>query len=317
MTNPSALDAVRIELNASSQIGLTVILALIMFAVALSLKPAHFRFLRSEPKRFLVGVVAQLIGLPVMTLLLAVLLSPAPSIALGMIVVACCPGGNVSNLFTYIARGETALSVSLTATSSVIAAVATPVSILFWAGLYPPTAGLLRQIDLAVWPFLFQLTLILALPLAAGIALAVWRPGLAERIRPVLMGGGVAAIGLLIVAGVAQNWGVTVEYGPRVIPVVILHNALAFALGLGLAFTARLSDPARRAVTFETGIQNAGLGLLILLSQFEGLGGAAAVTALWSIWHLIAGAALASLWRFAAPAPSLSLETNREMGRKP
>lgn len=280
----------------------------IMFAVALGLRIEHFRFLRTEPKRFWVGVGAQLVALPLMTLGLAYLLAPAPNIALGMIVVACCPGGNVSNLLTHVARGETALSVSLTATSSVVAAVMTPISIVFWAGLYPPTSTLLHDIQLDTAPFVIQLILILAVPLAAGMVVAEKRPRLAARIRPFLIGSGLAIIAALIIKGLTQYWDVVTGVGLQVVPVVILHNALAFGLGAALAMAARVPGPAVRAIIFETGIQNAGLGLLILLSQFDGLGGAAVVTAFWSIWHLAAGASLAGAMRFflKARSPRLS-----------
>jgi len=310
-TPSGALDAVTIELGASSQIGLTVVLMVIMFAVALALKVEHFRFLRTEPKRFWVGVGAQLIGLPLLTLGLAFLLQPPPSVALGMIVVACCPGGNVSNLLTHVAKGETALSVSLTATSSVAAAVATPVSIVFWSGLYPPTSTLLRDIQLDTLPFVVQLILILAVPLAAGMAVAEKAPRIAARIRPWLIGFGLAVIAALILNGMITYWDVVIGVGLQVVPVVILHNALAFGLGAGLALAAGLPGPAARAITFETGIQNAGLGLLILLSQFDGLGGAAVVTSFWSIWHLFAGAMLAGAIRFFLARRALKLSPGK------
>ena len=143
-----ALDNFQLDLGSASEIGMAVVLAVMMFAVALGLRPANFAFLKTQPKLYLTGVAAQIIGLPLLTLLLCFIVSPHPSVALGMILIACCPGGNTSNLIALFARANTALSVSLTATSSVMAAIITPISILFWSGLYPPTRALLTDINI-------------------------------------------------------------------------------------------------------------------------------------------------------------------------
>ena len=138
--NAETLDQLTIALDPASQRMLAGAIVIMIFAIALGLKPEHFSFLRTNRKLFWGGLAAQLIGLPAMTIALAAILSPPPSIALGMIVVAACPGGNVSNFMTWSARGDTAYSVSLTAGSSVIAALWTPAAILLWSELYPPTA---------------------------------------------------------------------------------------------------------------------------------------------------------------------------------
>ena len=159
-----ALDNFQLDLGSASEIGMAVVLAVMMFAVALGLRPANFAFFKTQPKLYLTGVAAQIIGLPLLTLLLCFIVSPHPSVALGMILIACCPGGNTSNLIALFARANTALSVSLTATSSVMAAIITPISILFWSGLYPPTRALLTEINIDVVSFLTQTLVILATP---------------------------------------------------------------------------------------------------------------------------------------------------------
>lgn len=293
----AALDAARIELAPGGSLILPAILALVMFAVALSLKVSDFAFLKAEPARFAGAAATQILALPLMTLGLVHLIDPAPSIALGMIVVACCPGGNVSNFFTQLARGDTALSVALTGTSSLAAALLTPVSILFWTGLYAPADALVDEIAVSPVPFVVQTTLMLALPLVAGMAFAFRFPALAARLRPPLMLVALAAVVFLVFGGLAANWALFTATASVVLAITVVHNALAFLTGAAAGRILGFDGPRRRALTVEVGIQNAGLGLVILLSQFDGLGGAAAIVGLWSIWHLFAGLGLAGAFR--------------------
>lgn len=297
MTDQALIDSTNVTLGQGSEIGLALGLAIMMFAVALSLRVSDFAFLKTHPRMFIGGFATQVLALPLMTLGLAALIAPTPSIALGMLVVACCPGGNVSNLFVMLARGNIAYSVALTGASSAMAFLVTPFSILFWASLYPPTATLIREIEVDALPFLIQVATLLAVPLAIGMMVRANLPRLADRIQPVFQGLAVLIILVLIVVGLQGNWPALVATGLVIVPVVILHNALAFGLGAASGRVLRLDPPSRRALTFEIGIQNSGLGLVILLSQFEGLGGAAGVTAIWAIWHLVAGLGLAGSFR--------------------
>lgn len=297
MTDTSALDASLVSINAETQIALSLVLAVMMFAVALTLKPRDFAFLKTRPVMFAGGAVTQILGLPLLSLGLAALIAPSPSVALGMIVVACCPGGNISNILVMAARGNTAYSVSLTALSSALAFIVTPLSILFWASLYPPTAALIGRIALEPGPFILQVAFLMAVPLAIGMTVSHLAPRLAARIQPVFYGISLFAIFALVVLGLYGNWALLIASGLIVLPVAIAHNTAAFGLGAAAGRVLCLEPASRRALTFEIGIQNSGLGLVILLSQFQGLGGAAAVTAIWAVWHLIAGTTLAGLFR--------------------
>ncbi|WP_417495884.1 bile acid:sodium symporter family protein [Maricaulis sp.] len=292
-----AIDDLRVVLNDEIRGAIALILIGMMFTVALSLRLEDFHAVRRQPVRILGGVLAQILGLPLVTMGLILVISPPASVALGMIIVASCPGGNVSNILTHFARGNTAYSVSLTAISSVSSAIATPVSILFWSSLYPPTAALVHTLHVDVIPFLVQTLSLLALPLAVGMLVAAKFPDTAAQMRKFLSPLSLLSLVLLVAVGVQQNWNVLLVAGATVVPIAIIHNASAFALGAGSARILRLDIARRRALTFEVGIQNSGLGLLILLSQFDGIGGAAAMTATWSIWHLISGGALAGLFR--------------------
>ncbi|KPP81165.1 MAG: bile acid:Na+ symporter, BASS family [Oceanicaulis sp. HLUCCA04] len=297
MTDPASLDAVQLSLGPVFQSVLPVSLAVIMFAVSLSLRVEDFVALTRRPVRFAGAAITQILLLPLATLGLVMVLQPQPSIALGMIVVACCPGGNVSNFFTHLARGDTALSVSLTATSSLLAALATPVSILFWSGLYGPTRELVDALDVDALPFVLQTMLILAVPLIAGMVLAARAPGLAARLRPVMSMLAMAILVLIILGSLAGNADLLLMGAIAILPTVILHNALALLLGYAAGWALRFDVRGRRAMTIEVGIQNSGLGLVILLGALGGLGGAAAIIAVWGIWHLISGVGLAYAFR--------------------
>ena len=296
--NPEALDNFRMELGSTSETLLALSLALMIFAVALGLRLEHFRFFKETPKIYFSGVFAQMIGLPLLTILVCFALSPHPSVALGMIIIACCPGGNVSNLISLFARANTALSVSLTATSSLFAAFLTPVSILFWSALYPPTRNLLKEINFSTLDFLVQTLFLLAIPLLLGMLMAAFLPKLAERLKsPLAALGGLAMI-WIIVSAFAKYWDVFLALGLGLIGIVVLHNALAFGLGHLAGAFAKAERPEHKALTIEVGIQNSGLALVILITQLEGLGGAGAIAGLWGTWHIIAGMILVVFFRW-------------------
>jgi BASS family bile acid:Na+ symporter len=247
---------------------------------------------------YLGGVLAQIVLLPLVTFGLIILVSPPPSIALGMIVVACCPGGSVSNLLTYLSRGDIAVSVALTATSSMLAALLTPASTLFWARAYEPTAELLVSLDVNPLLFIGQTTLLLALPLAAGMIVAAKLPDLAERIRKRATVAGAAVLGATIVYGIAYFYPILWPAIGLLAGITIMHNTVAFATGAVVGMVLSKQASIRRALTFEIGIQNAGLALIILLAQLKGVGGAAAVAAVWGVWDLIAGGLLAMSYNY-------------------
>jgi len=293
-----ALDGLRIVLDPMGQAGVALALMLVMFGVALGLRARDFSVLLAEPSLYVGGIVAQVVLLPLVTFGLVHLISPPPSIALGMIVVACCPGGSVSNLLTYLSRGDVAVSVALTATSSMLAALLTPASTLFWAQAYEPTATLLASLEVSPLLFIGQTTLLLAIPLAAGMILAARAPDVAERIRKRTTVAGAAVLGATIVYGIIYFYPILWPAAGLLVSITALHNTAAFATGAvaGLVLSRRSS--ARRALTFEVGIQNSGLALIILLSQLKGVGGAAAIAAVWGVWHLVAGGLLAIAYNY-------------------
>ena len=291
------LDNLRITLDPIGQAGVALALMLVMFSVALGLRVDDFRFLADKPILFLGGVLAQVLVLPLVTWVLVLMLSPPASIALGMIVVACCPGGAVSNLMTYLSRGNVAVSVALTATSGLLAAVLTPASILFWSHSYEPTSTLLKTLEVSPFIFLTQTTLLLALPLLLGMSVAAKAPDVAARIRRHATLLGTSVLIGVVIYGIVYFSDILIPVLSVIGIIVLLHNAVAFATGAAAGLILSGMTATRRALTFEIGIQNSGLALVILLSQLQGLGGAAAVAAFWGIWHLIAGGLIVVLFR--------------------
>ena len=285
----ATLDDLRIALDPLGQAGIAVALLLIMLGVSLGLRTDDFAFLLRRRRLLAGGMAAQVVGLPLLTLLLVNLLSPPPSIALGMFVVACCPGGASSNLLTYLARGNVAYSVSLTAASSALAAALTPASILFWSTTYAPTVDLLRSLDFSPAAFLLQTALLLGVPLLVGMVLAARVPDLARWLKPKATLAGGCTLAAVVAWGIVQFLPLLAPALPLLTAIGIVHNGLAFALGQLAGRLLTADRPTRRALTFEIGIQNSGLALVILLGQLDGLGGAAAIVVFWGIWHLLAG----------------------------
>lgn len=292
----STLDSLRIVLDPVGQAGVALALMLVMFSVALGLRVDDFAFLRDKPVLFIGGVVAQVLVLPLVTFFLILLIRPVASIALGMIVVAACPGGAISNLLTYLSRGNVAVSVAFTTTSSLLAAILTPASILFWSHVYEPTATLLRSLDVSPLMFLAQTTFLLAVPLIAGMLVAAKAPDIAAKIRKRTTLLGVSVLVGAIIYGIVYFFPILLPVLTLLGAIVVLHNAIAFATGALAGFALSREVAIRRALTFEIGIQNAGLALVILVSQLKGLGGAAAVAAVWGVWDLIAGGTVALMF---------------------
>ena len=290
------VDEIRLNFNPASLAVLNAVLAFLMFGIALDTRAEDFRRLVRMPMAFAVGIVAQFLFLPAITFLLTLIVQPGPSIALGMILVACCPPGNVSNILTHRANGNVALSVSMTAVSNAISIVAMPLNLAFWGSIHPTASGLLRSIALDPIQMLVHILMIIGVPFVLGIACSRQFPRWTERFKkPLRILSFLTLIGF-IVGAIAGNWRYFLDYVGLVLLVVVLHDALAFGLGWTVARAARLSDYDSRAMSIEVGIRNAGLSLGIIFSFFDGLGGMAVVAGVWGFWDIIAGLLLAAWW---------------------
>ena len=295
MTN-SVIDTIHINFDSQTLWVLNFVLAFVMFGIALEISTADFKELLKNPKPVLVGVFSQFLALPAMTFLLVFLLNPTPSIALGMFMVAACPGGNMSNFISHLAGGNTALSVSLTAIATLLAVVMTPFNLQFWGSLYEPTAGILNEVAISPLEMIQLVALLLGVPLVLGMLVNYLKPKLAQRMAKVLKVGSILFFVVLVLLALYNNREIFMDYIYYVFWIVLLHNLLAFTTGFSLAKLFRLSKEDVRSITVETGIQNSGLGLLLIFTFFDGLGGMALLAAFWGIWHLVSGLLLASYW---------------------
>ena len=292
----NSLDQVHINFDAASLNTLNIALALVMFGIALEIKWSDFREVSRKPKWVLVGVLSQFLFLPALTFLLVWAIEPVPGLALGMILVAACPGGNVSNFMTHLAKGNSALSVTLTAIATLCAVFMTPLNLRFWAGLYPPAAEILEKVAIDPLEMAQLVALLLAVPLVLGMLCNHWFPVISKRLSSFFKVGSLLFFAVLVVLALAKNWDIFLEYVHYVLLLVLLHNALAFTNGYSLARLFGLKRKETKTITLETGIQNSGLGLLLIFLFFDGLGSMALITAFWGIWHLISGTGLALLW---------------------
>jgi BASS family bile acid:Na+ symporter len=298
----SEIDAVRLHFTPASLIALDVILAFVLFGVALDMKVEDFRGIVTAPRGTLIGLAAHSLLLPAVAFGLTLLLDPAPSIALGMLLVASCPSGNISNFLVNYAHGNPALSVTIAAFSMLGSVLFTPFNLAFWGAMNPSTRAILHEVQLSPWSVLGTIVVLLVIPTLLGMGVAHRHPRFAARARGPFRLLSLAFFAVFVVGALLANLEFFAAWVPRVALFVFLLNALALATGYYTAKAARLHEADRRAVAFEVGIQNSGFGLALVFNFFDGLGGMAIVAAWWGIWHLLAGTTLASWWRRRPPA---------------
>lgn len=279
----------QISFNSDMMIVLKVILALIMLGVALDISLEDIKKTLSHPKSILVGFIGQFIFLPVLTYLLIVLINPHPSIAMGLIIVAACPGGNISNFFTLLAKGNSALSVSLTFIATVCALFMTPFNITFWGNLYGPTSQLVREVSLDVNEVTQTIFIVLGIPLVVGLLVRHYRAGLAKKIQQALTKFSTVCLIILVVGALITNFKNFLEFIGPVVFIVFLQNLLALSIGFFTSSLLKLPIKDKKAITIEIGIQNSALALALAFEFFPGMGGVALICAWWGIWHAVSG----------------------------
>ncbi|MGB7979322.1 MAG: bile acid:sodium symporter family protein [Candidatus Nanopelagicales bacterium] len=295
------VDAANLNFDETTLTLLNVLIGLIMFGVALDVRVEDFKRIVRDPRGPAIGLVAQFLLFPALTFALVGFLTPAPSVALGMILVAACPGGNFSNFLTVYGRGNGALSVSMTAVSTLLAIVMTPFNLQFWGSRTDGAKDILTEVSLDPMDLMVTIVLILGVPLLLGMLTRSTRPELADRLRTPMRYLSLGLFFSFILFALIGNWSYFLEFIGVFAVVVALQNAAALILGYFTAAAFRVPEYDRRAITIEVGIQNSALALVIVFTFFDGLGGMAVIAAWWGVWHLISGLTLGTFWARRPP----------------
>jgi len=295
------LDTIRINFSASGMNIINLVLAFVMFGVALGIRPIMFKVVLHKPKSVIVGLFSQLLLLPLLTFLLIVIFNQyiTPMVAMGMILVASCPGGNISNFMSQLSKANTELSVTLTAVTTSLSTVLTPANFALWGGLYvnfvnQEAGNALRELHINIFQMFETVFLLLGVPLVAGILVAHYWPKLANKLKKPMQYFSILFFIMMVVLAFGNNLDLFVKYIGFIFILVFIHNGLALATGFGMATIFKLPFRDRRTLTIETGIQNSGLGLVLLFNPKifppeMAIGGMLFVTAWWGIWHIISG----------------------------
>lgn len=290
------IDDIQIHFNSENLWFVNLTLSLVMFGVALDIRVDDFTNLMKSPKPVIVGIISQFLLIPLATFLMIIAINPTPSIALGMMMVAACPGGNISNFMTKLAGGNTALSISLTAFASLAALVMTPLNFAIWGSFYEPTASILRTVEVEPIEIARFVLLILGIPLILGMVINNYHPNFASKASRFLKPVSIIIFLSFIGGAFYNNLDIFLEHIHYVFVVVIAHNSLLLLVGFYFAKLNKLHYLDQKTLSIETGIQNSGLGLLLVFSFFDGLGGMALLVAFWAIWDILSGLLIAYFW---------------------
>jgi len=283
--------------NGDSQWLLNLVLASMILGVALDINWRDFKAVAKMPKAIAAGLSAQFIALPAITTALTMLLDLPAGIELGMILVACCPGGAISNFVTHLAHGNTALSISMTAMASALAIFLLPLNFVFWSAINPETAMMMKSIDVSGVDLFFNLFYVLAIPLFMGLTIKQKLPDVANTLHKILKVTSILALIAFISVAILKNQSAFMAHFQLIFIIVLAHNALALLLGFSAGKFSELSMRDTKAITIEVGMQNSSLAIAIVFTQFNGEAGMALISAFWGTWHIISGLLIAITFR--------------------
>lgn len=272
-----------------------ILLGIVMFGMGMTLSLSDFKVVFTKPKAVIAGILAQFIIMPGLAFVLVTIFQLPPELAVGVILVGCCPGGTSSNVMTYLAKGDVALSVGMTACTTIMAPIVTPLLVLLLAG---------QTVDVAVLDMFISIVQVVLLPIALGFVINKLFEKVAQKFAKILPLISVIAISLIIMAVVAANAKSLMSVGLLIIAVVMLHNVCGYALGYLAGRLLGLSKAQRRTLSIEVGMQNSGLATSLATVHFATMPLAAVPGAVFSVWHNISGAIYANiLARSAHDAP--------------
>ncbi|HOI87679.1 MAG TPA: bile acid:sodium symporter family protein [Lentimicrobium sp.] len=297
------LDSIRLNFSQAGLHFMNITIGFIMFGVALDIRWDQFMDVLRNPRKVAIGLSAQFLLLPAVTFVAVWIFGKyiTPSVAFGMILVASCPGGNVSNFISSVAKANVALSVSLTAAGTILAVFMTPLNFAFWGKLYSTTSPLLRPITIDAIDMFRTVVILLGIPVFAGIIFSQKLPRLTQKIKKPIKILSLILFAAFVLLAFRNNYDYFIKYAKWIVLLVFVHNAMALFTGYFTASAFGLNRIDRRTISIETGIQNSGLGLVLLFNPkiFPpdlNMGGMAFIAAWWGIWHILAGLSLAAFW---------------------
>lgn len=292
-----SIDSIQINFNENQLILLNICLAFIMFGIALDIRLSDFGRLIKQPKTPVIGLISEYLLLPILTIILVFVFRPPTSIALGMVLISVCPGGSVSNFMVHLSKGNAALSVMLTSVTTLGAIIITPLAFAFWSSFIPNLSDFNQNIQVSVWNMIQTIVQLVFIPVAIGMYVNHTFPVLTKKIeRPIQILSMVIFFSFVVFA-IIGNYDNIINHVYLVFWIVLIHNGLSLLMGYGFAKMNKQSEIDSRAIAIETGIQNTGLGLILVFNFFDGIGGMALIMAWWGVWHLISGCALAFYWQ--------------------
>lgn len=262
------------------------LLMIVMFGMGLTLKLEDFKVVFTRPKDIIIGAIAQFNIMPLLAFLLSIAFKLPPELAVGVILVGTCPGGTSSNVMTYLAKGDVALSVGMTSVSTILAPFATPLLTLLYAG---------QKVDVNAVSMFISIVQVVILPIALGFIINKFLYKFTNSIKEILPLISVLAIVAIVAAVVSANSQRLMQVGYLVIIVVVLHNSLGYLLGYMLAKLFRLNNAKCKAVSIEVGMQNSGLATSLAATHFASMALATVPGAIFSVWHNISGSIVANI----------------------
>ena len=293
----AAIDDIRLNFSEGGLLYMNITLACIMFGVAMEIKIDNFRKIFIYPKSAILGIISQFLILPALTFALVIMLNPPPSIAMGMILIAACPGGNISNFISFLSKANIALSVGLTAFATLSATFFTPFNFAFWGGMYVRYYQKAGHLNIPIHIDFLEMArtvfILLGIPLIAGMWFAYKFPNFAERnMKRIKITSVVLYLSFIAGALVANLEHFTAVIFPIGLLVMLL-NVQTLSTGYIVGTVARVPLADRRTLSIETGIQNSGLALILIFNIFHANGGMAFMAAWWGIWQMVSGLILA------------------------
>ena len=299
------LDKLVINFDEGELVLLNICLGFLMFGIALDLSLKDFKYLLKKPKAVAIGLISQLILLPIFTLILIQIAQPPFSIQLGMLLVASCPGGNISNFMVHRSFGNTPLSITLTSIVTLGAVITTPIMFILWTKLLNAPSEFDQYIQIDFFKMVWIIIQLVVFPLAIGMLIHTRFPRVKQIIiKPIQWFSILLLLGIIAFA-LMGNVNIIKFHLHHVFFLVLFHNGIAYIIGYLFTKANRLTESDARAIAIETGIQNSGLGLIIILNFFSGLGGMMLVAAWWGVWDIISGFGLSSYWRWRSKRTSI------------